>query len=103
MRDATFIEGEKKKNKQAKYEMKQDVKGLEDQAKAFAERLLKPYAKTLKHGDKVSLKSLKKYGVKWKIGGICYDEAAEVVIDYESLNLKVWLVPPKVKEPLVVL
>jgi hypothetical protein len=104
MRDATFIEGEKKKNKQAKYEMKQDVKGLEYQAKLLAEKLLKPYKGMAKHGDKVSLKSLKKYGVKWEIGGIYYHEAAEVVIDdYKSLDLKVWLVPPKVKEPLVVL
>ena len=104
MRDATFIEGEKKKNKQAKYEMKQDVKGLEYQAKLLAEKLLKPYKGMAKHGDKVSLKSLKKYGVKWEIGGICYDEAAEVVIDdYKSLDLKVWLVPPKVKEPLVLI
>jgi len=104
MRDATFIEGEKKKNKQAKYEMKQDVKGLEYQAKLLAEKLLKPYKGMAKHGDKVSLKSLKKYGVKWEIGGIYYHEAAEVVIDdYKSLDLKVWLVPPMVKEPLVVL
>jgi hypothetical protein len=105
MRDATFIEGEKKKNKQAKYEMKQDqdVKGLENQAKAFAERLLRPYkSRSFKHGDKVSLESLKKYGAAWQIGGIYYHEAAEVVIDYESLDLKVWLVPPTVKEPLVV-
>jgi len=104
MRDATFIEGEKKKNKQAKYEMKQDVKGLEYQAKLLAEKLLKPYKGMAKHGDKVSLKSLKKYGVKWEIGGIYYHEAAEVVIDdYKSLDLKVWLVPPKVKEPLVLI
>jgi len=104
MRDATFIEGEKKKNKQAKYEMKQDVKGLEYHAKLLAEKLLKPYTGMAEHGDKVSLKSLKKYGVKWEIGGICYDEAAEVVIDdYKSLDLKVWLVPPKVKEPLVLI
>ena len=104
MRDATFIEGEKKKNKQAKYEMKQDVKGLEYHAKLLAEKLLKPYTGMAEHGDKVSLKSLKKYGVKWEIGGIYYHEAAEVVIDdYKSLDLKVWLVPPKVKEPLVLI